>query len=344
MESRKALGRGLSALIPDLLTTKPSSPKQAARMIQTEKASDDVRSNPIPLELTSSPEFFHCGLEEIAPSPDNPRQYYDENRLLELSDSIRAQGLIQPLVVRKRLEKEQLAAQVRFVLIAGERRWRASQRAGLTKVPIVVKEVSTDQAFELALVENLQREDLNPIEEAEGYKRLSDEFGYTQEKLAERVGRARETVANSLRLLRLPAPIQQMVVRTELSMGHARALLSLDNPDLIEQLARQVAIKQLSVRQTEEFVRRTRRKVALGQIEQGTASKSPLLLDVEEQLQKAFHTRVRVVTRTPNSGRIELEYQSLDQFEQLLQQLTQVKAELIPPASKKKSSKSFTNL
>ena len=194
---RQALGRGLAALIP------------AA-------ASDSEGSAP----AKSGTSLRAVDIETIHPSGRQPRKRFDDARLNELADSIRSQGIIQPLVVRVRPTGG-------FELVAGERRWRAAQRAGLHQVPVIIREVAEAQAFEMALVENLQREDLNPIEEAEGYQRLVAEFGYTQESLAERVGKERSTVANALRLLKLPPSVRAMVVEGRLSMGHARALLGL---------------------------------------------------------------------------------------------------------------------
>jgi ParB family chromosome partitioning protein len=211
-----------------------------------------------------------------------------------------------------------------FVLIAGERRWRAAQRAGLKEVPVVVKDVSAAQAFELALVENLQREDLNPIEEAEAYRRLSDEFGYTQEELARRVGRERATVANSLRLLKLPDKVREQVASQKLSMGHARALLGLENTENIEQTADDIVGKGLSVRQTEDLVRRAQRedgrKPPKAKAEEG--KKTPAVRDVEDRLQKALGTRVSLRPKDARSGVIEVHYHSLDELDGLLLKLT----------------------
>jgi ParB family chromosome partitioning protein len=273
-------------------------------------------------------DFFLSPIEEIAPSRDNPRQRYDEQRLQELADSIRAQGLVQPLVVRLSSPEEKKAAPgTNFVLIAGERRWRAAQRAGLKDVPVVVKDVDAAAAFELALVENLQREDLNPIEEAEAYRRLSSEFGYTQEELAQRVGRERATVANALRLLKLPQKVQEQVAGGQLSMGHARALLGLEAPTLIEQSAALVVQRDLSVRKTEELVRRAAKGQGAAGAKaeqkksaekQPSGGKSPAVRDVEERLQKALGTRVSLQQDSPQAGTIAIQYHSLDELDRLL--------------------------
>nr|7BNR_A Chain A, ParB family protein [Myxococcus xanthus DK 1622]7BNR_B Chain B, ParB family protein [Myxococcus xanthus DK 1622] len=189
-------------------------------------------------------------IESIHRDKDAPRTYFDEEKLKELSESIKAQGVLQPILVRKDGDG--------YRIIAGERRWRASQAAGLKEVPAIVRDVTEVQAFELALVENLQRADLNPIEEAEGYKRLVDEFKLTQEQVSVRVGKERSTVANALRLLALPTDVKGMVADGSLSMGHARALLGVPRLPELQNLAKQVADKKLSVRDTERLVQQSR--------------------------------------------------------------------------------------
>lgn len=306
MDKRKPLGRGLGALIP----SKPVASHQmpvgvlAEPAVQTKSNSQGVHK-----------EFFLCPIEEIAPSADNPRQRFDDQRLEELAASIRVQGLLQPLVVRVRSAVDRPGTGG-FVLIAGERRWRAAQKAGLVDVPVVVKDVSAAQAFELALVENIQREDLNPIEEAEAYRRLSDEFGYTQEELAHRVGRERATVANSLRLLKLPQSVQTQVEAGSLAMGHARALLGLTDPRAIEEAAAQVVKKALSVRQAEDLVRRTQKTLRPEAKKPQNVSSS--VRDLEQRLMRTLGTRVLLRQKSPQRGVIEIEYLSLDQLDGLL--------------------------
>jgi len=252
-------------------------------------------------------------IEDVHPSVDQPRKQFDDARLDELAASIRAQGIIQPLVVR-------LRAGGGYELIAGERRWRAAQRAGLHEVPAVVRDVAAQRAFEMALVENLQREDLNPIEEAHGFERLIDEFGYTQEALAARVGKDRSTVANALRLLRLPEGVRGLVTAGKLSMGHARALLSLERADAIERLARRVVARELSVRQVEALVKRERDGAGAGAGAAATARapKSTSARDLGERLSRALGTRVEVVEEGPGRGRVEISYHTLDQLDAVL--------------------------
>jgi ParB family chromosome partitioning protein len=216
--SRKALGRGLSALF-------------------TETGSIDQ-------------DLVEIGIEQIDPSEVQPRQVFRQEKLAELAASLKANGLIQPVVVRRRGE--------RFQLIAGERRWRAAQLAGLHKIPAVVKNVPDGSVLELSLIENLQRENLNPIEEAGAYKNLLDKLGYTQEQLAQRVGRDRSSIANSLRLLKLPTAIQALVGEEKLSMGHARALIGLGSAADQEAMASRILSRGLSVRETERLVKQPR--------------------------------------------------------------------------------------
>ena len=341
LDKKKALGRGLGALIPNLARPGAEADGDAANGTSSSSSSGEAVHALPPGAAASSArpparrDYFVCPVEEVGPSRDNPRQRFDEQRLTELADSIRAQGLVQPLVVRQRSAAEMNDDKdgPRFILIAGERRWRAAQRAGLKDVPVVVKDVDAAAAFELALVENLQREDLNPIEEAEAYRRLSSEFGYTQEELARRVGRERTTVANSLRLLKLPSKVQEQVAVGQLSMGHARALLGLESANSpgqspeqsIEESAQLVIQKQLSVRQTEELVRRAGKAAPSPKSApkpEPASSKSASVRDVEERLQKALGTRVALKESSPKSGTIEIQYHSLDELDRLIAHLT----------------------
>jgi ParB family chromosome partitioning protein len=288
-EKRKALGRGLAALIPGAPPPAPPAVAEAPR------TGDGLRT---------------VAIEDVHPSRGQPRKVFDDARLDELAASIRAQGIIQPLVVRLRDGGG-------YELIAGERRWRAAQRAGLHEVPAVVRDVAPKRAFEMALVENLQREDLNPIEEAQGFERLIEEFGYTQEALATRVGKDRSTVANSLRLLRLPNAVRDLVTEGRLSMGHARALLGIEETDALERLARRVVARELSVRQVEALVRRERDGAAPAS---ATAPPRPNVnaRDLADRLTRALGTRVRVVDEGEGKGRLEISYHSLDQLDVVL--------------------------
>jgi len=282
---RQALGRGLAALIP---------------------SASDASGEPT-ARAPSGSGLRMLDIENIHPSTRQPRKHFDDSRLDELAETIRNQGIIQPLVVRNRESGG-------YELIAGERRWRAAQRAGLHQVPAVVRETSESQAFELALVENLQREDLNPIEEAEAYQYMLAEHGHTQESLSVRVGKDRSTVANALRLLKLPPAVRAMVRENHLSMGHARALLGLEDDQSIERLARMAASRSLSVRQVEALVKRERSTES----RPAAPEQSPEARDLVHRLEQALAIRVKLVQTSPKSGRVEIHYTSLDELDAVL--------------------------
>lgn len=303
---RKALGRGLAALIPGARPATPPPPPAAAAAA--------------PLPGRRGPDGTRLiAIEELHPAPGQPRKTFDGDRLDELAASIRTQGIIQPLIVRPR-------AGGGYEVIAGERRWRAAQRAGVHEVPAVVREVGPTQAFEMALVENLQREDLNPLEEAAGYQRLIAEFGYTQESLAERVGKDRSTVANALRLLRLPENVRALLAAGRLSMGHARALLGAESSEVMERLARRTVAEDLSVRKVEALVRDGQAKNGASKggagASAGTAKGSLSARDLALRLTRALGTRVEVVESGPGAGRLVVHYHSLDQLDALIARIS----------------------
>ena len=299
---KRGLGRGLSALLPG---GPPASAGGAIGGAEVMPAAPALRSRT----------YFAAGIDELYPSPEQPRRRFDEAKLGELADSIKAHGVIVPLVVRPRPEGG-------YFLIAGERRWRAAQRAGLHEVPVVVQDVAKGTALERALVENLQRADLSPLEEAAAYHRLVDEFGLTQEDIAARIGKDRSTVANAIRLLKLPLPVRQLVEDERLSMGHARALLALDEPAAIERAARQVVDRQLSVRATEALVRKAREPDPEGRKPPARPQKSPSVRDLEERLTRALGGPVVITEDEPGkAGSIEIRYLNLDHLERLLDRL-----------------------
>lgn len=285
---KRGLGRGLDALLP--VAAPP--PSYGERSV------------------------FSCAVEKIRPQKGQPRQHFDGAALDELALSIEQHGLLEPLVVRR------VAAGVdEFELIAGERRWRAAQKAGLREVLVVVKDVSTKAAFELAIIENVQREDLNPIELAEAYARLLKEHGYTQDTLAERVGKDRTTVANGLRLLKLPDRVRQKVISGELTEGHARALLGAPDDKTLDDISDKVLRGKLSVRATEDLVRKAREKKSGDKGEKSAAAqKSASLRDLEGRLTRALGTVVEVRDRG-NQGEIAIPYKDLDAFDRLLDKL-----------------------
>src|SRR5829696_7419319 len=283
VEKRPALGRGLSALIPD---------------------------NPTPV-ASAADRSLEIDTDLLRPNKFQPRTHMDDARIEELSRSIRANGIIQPIVVR--------AVDKGYEIIAGERRWRAAQRAGLLKVPVVVRDIPEDRLLAVALIENIQRENLNPIEEAVAYRRLSDEFHLTQEQIAEAVGKDRSSIANYVRLLRLPQEVRANVASDVLSMGHARALLALTDEAAQLRVARDIVSRSLSVRETEALVKKA---TASGE------KKPAKTADVhtraaEDKLKLALGTRARIVHRAKGKGgKIEIEFGNEDELQRLYELLT----------------------
>jgi ParB family transcriptional regulator, chromosome partitioning protein len=294
---KKGLGRGLSALLPTTslrteATNQPATPANRS--------------------------YFLAGIEQLFASPEQPRRIFNEQELMELAASITVHGIIMPLVVRPRPGQEG------YFLIAGERRWRAAQRAGLHDVPVVVQNVAPQAAFERALVENLQRSDLGPLEEAAAYQRLMDEFHLTQEAVAQRVGKDRSTVANAVRLLRLPTAVRQWVEDKQLTMGHARALLALDDNAAIERVARLVISKGLSVRATEALAKPAQSGDSRGKKTPRSAAstKTPAIRDLEQRLTSALGGPVTIVEDAPGkAGSITVRYLDLDHLDRLLDRL-----------------------
>lgn len=288
---RPALGRGLSALIPT--------------------------SAPPPVRETSGaarPAVSELDIDLLVPNPRQPRQQIDEARLEELAQSIRANGVIQPIVVRKVSDQ--------YEIVAGERRWRASQRAGLLKVPVAVRDVPDDKLLEVALIENIQRDNLTPIEEAQAYRRLTDELHLSQEAIAAQVGKDRATIANYMRLLRLPAEVRTALNEGALAMGHARALLSLTDEAAQRRVGRDVIARGLSVRDTEALVRRESRESS-----PEPARPEPPRVDAntraaEDQLKLTLGTRVRII-RKGKGGRIEIDFVNEDELQRVFELLTE---------------------
>ncbi len=256
-----------------------------------------------------SPGFFLCPIEKIRPNPNQPRRHIEASSLEGLTRSIKEKGILQPLVVCE--------ADDSYILIVGERRWRAAQKAGLKAVPVVIKDVSPDELLELALIENVQREDLNPLEEAMAYSKLIDEFGLTQSQIASRVGRDRSTVANFLRLLLLPEYAKEDLVDRRISMGHARALLMLEDPERQKELRDQIVERGLSVRQAETMARRLARPER-----QRTRPRQedPDIRQLCEDLTRSLGSKVKIV-QTRKGGRLEIHYSSIQDLERVIELL-----------------------
>jgi len=297
-QDRKALGKGLSALLPG---------KSQARTTHTPAPPD-----------SATPESASTGLQQIAidqidANPVQPRTIFTSDKLTELAQSIKENGIIQPLVVQKAGE--------RFQLVAGERRWRAAKLAGLTTVPVVIQDFAKERLLEVALIENIQREDLNPIEVAHALDRLATDYLLSQEEIGKRTGKDRATVSNLIRLLKLPADVQLLVAEQRLNMGHARAILGLSSAEQQSQLAQRVAAEGLSVRQVERLVQALTSKregdpTALKTEPQKTGP-DPNVAAAVRELEGTLGTRVRIVSQTPDRGRIEIEYFSLDELDRI---------------------------
>ncbi len=280
MVKNKKLGRGLSSLLPE----------------------DE------PLE--EGQEVFYCPVEAIRPSPFQPRFHKKDKNIEELALSIRENGILQPLLVKE-------VTPGIYEIVTGERRWRAARLAGLERVPVIVRDLSPQEVLELALIENLQREDLNPIEEARGYQRLIKEFGLTQEEIARKVGRQRSTIANVLRLLKLPQEIQEDVLEGRLSAGHARVLLSVEDKNLMLSLRNEILSKGLSVRQIEVLVKRLRKiKDKKGE----RSSRDPNVVFLERELQELLGTKVRLLW-SKGKTRLTIEFHSTEQLESFIERL-----------------------
>lgn len=254
--------------------------------------------------------IVNLDIERILPGKEQPRRVFNENALKGLSSSIKEKGVLQPIIVSR-------TGDGTFNLIAGERRWRASMLAGLKKIPALIKNVASKDALEIALIENIQREDLNPIETAEAFNRLQQDFNMTQEELADKVGKERATVTNYLRLLKLPDEIKNMLYNGVLSMGHARALLSLEGRLNQIEAARKIAKKGLSVREAEALAKKPLTVVKTGNFS------DPQTRSLEEKLKKSLGTKVRLIQKNKERGKIEIEFSSLDELDRLLDILIQ---------------------
>jgi ParB family chromosome partitioning protein len=257
-------------------------------------------------------QYFLCPIEELKPHENQPRKQFDGAKMQELAESIREKGVIQPLIVRR--------AGDHYQIIAGERRWRAAQKAGLKEIPVTIQDVSEDWALEIALIENIQREDLNPIEESRAYEYLMNNFDLSQEEVAKRVGKSRSAVTNSLRLLRLPEEILEYVATGMLSMGHARSLLALEHAEDMLEAAEQINKSKLSVRETEKLVKKIKSITNPETRKIKAPEPDPELLKLEDILRKNLGTKVKIVPRG-KGGKIEISYTSAPELERLLDYL-----------------------
>ncbi len=320
MAAKRGLGRGLDSLIPTG-TDNDSSPEKnsgSKKASQKKISSDENQVKEVVKEVIKEVEQ-KIKITEIEPNREQPRKSFNEDALNELADSIKQFGIIEPLVVVKKDNY--------YELIAGERRWRAARIAGLKEVPVVIKNYNDRERVEIALIENIQREDLNPIEEAMAYQRLIEEFNLKQDDVAERVSKSRTTITNSLRLLKLCDKVQQMLIDEMLSTGHVRSLISIEDPELQYETAMYIFDKKLSVRETERYVKKllsgedssSKNEVAAGK------ELSFLYKDIEENLKSILGSKTSIKPKSNDRGKIEIEYYSSDDLERIIQLLYNAK-------------------
>lgn len=288
---RKGLGKGLDSLIPENKSAKVSSSESK----KTEETA----------ELKSGEQMMKINMVE--PNRDQPRRNFEEDALLELADSIKQYGVLQPLIVRKRNDY--------YEIIAGERRWRAAKMAGVKEVPVIIKEYNEQEILEIALIENIQRENLNPIEEAMAFKKLLEEFNLKQDEVAERVSKSRTAVTNSMRLLKLDQRVQQMIIDDMISTGHARALLAIDDEEQQYMLANKIFDEKLSVRETEKLVKAL--KNPKKEVKKQKLEHTFVYQNIEEQMKNIIGTKVSVNAKANGKGKIEIEYYSEEELERI---------------------------
>ncbi|MCC8151700.1 MAG: ParB/RepB/Spo0J family partition protein [Lachnospiraceae bacterium] len=294
------LGKGLDSLINDKVNT-----KQLNSGIMEETPGKEPTAT-VKISL-------------VEPNRDQPRKHFAEEGLEELADSIRQYGIIQPLIVQNKKDY--------YEIIAGERRWRAAKIAGLKEVPVIIRDISDQEIMEMSLIENIQREDLNPIEEARAYQRLLDEFQLKQEEVAKRVSKSRTAVTNSLRLLKLCEEVQQMVIDGKLTNGHARCLISLENPEVQLTVAKQVAEQNLSVRETEKLMKKLQKqqkKAVQENREEADETLKAIYENIAEQMKQILGTKVEIRQKNRDTGKIEIEYYSQDELDRILQMIRSI--------------------
>ena len=297
---KMGLGRGLNTLIPKAPIVDEEDVEQVKKKVS--RSSKSKKKAEPEKELT-------LPIDKIEPNPDQPRNQFDEDTLQELSDSIKQYGMLQPILVTPKDDF--------YEIIAGERRWRAAKLAGLTEIPVIVKEFSEQELVEISLIENIQREDLNPVEEAMAYKRLIDEFHMKQDEIADRVAKSRTAVTNSMRLLKLSSKVQEMVIADMISAGHARALLGISDEALQETTAMKVFDEKLSVRETEKLVKNLVSPAKKVKTERNTAEDA-IYESLEEKMKGIMGTKVSIQRKKNNKGKIEIEYYSRDELERII--------------------------
>lgn len=306
MAMKRGLGRGLDVMIPDnhTGTTKKSSRTTKTIVSMEQESEKNVRDYVVPTGEVK------VKISKVEPNREQPRKQFDEDSLLELSESIKQYGVLQPLVVSDKKDY--------YEIIAGERRWRAAKLAGLKEVPVIIKELSKQETVEISLIENIQREDLNPIEEAIAFKRLLDEFHLKQDEVADRVSKSRTAVTNVMRLLKLESEVQQMLIDEMITAGHARALLGISDRELQIKIANKVFDEKLSVRETEKLVKSILESKKEKPMKKDTAEDA-IYESLEEKMKGIMGTKVIINRKKNNKGKIEIEYYSRDELERIIE-------------------------
>ncbi|MCR4902357.1 MAG: ParB/RepB/Spo0J family partition protein [Butyrivibrio sp.] len=297
---KRGLGKGLDSLIPSGNTTE-------------KKKTTGSKTKTI-LEAAEEGQVVNVNITKVEPNREQPRKNFDEDALLELADSIKQYGILSPIVVQDRKDH--------YEIIAGERRWRAAKKAELKEVPVIIKNYTEQEIVEISLIENIQRENLNPIEEAQAYKRLLTEFNLKQDEVAERVSKSRVAVTNSMRLLKLCDEVQQMVIEGKLSTGHARALISIEDPDKQYELAQKIFDEKLSVRETEKLVKNIGKEPKKSKINNKNESLETAYKQLEEKLKAKIGTKVQITSKGDGSGKLEIEFYNTDDLEKIAEKLS----------------------
>lgn len=308
--AKKGLGKGLGAIFgEDVVKDNKEETEKKAKAKAEAKAAE---------EMDEKGRILMLKLDLVQPNKEQPRKTFDEEKINELAESIKNYGVLQPLLVQKNDSF--------YEIIAGERRWRAAKAAGLKEVPAVLKEYSKQEAMEISLIENVQRADLNPIEEALGYRQLIDEFGLTQEEIAVRVAKSRTVITNTMRLLKLDEQIQNMLVQGVITSGHARALLSLEDAQMQLKAAKEILDKKLSVRETERLVKRLQKEASGEKKEEKKKDETLALIyqDLEDRMKSVMGTKVSIHNKDKNKGRIEIEYYSEAELERIVEMIESI--------------------
>lgn len=301
----RGLGKGLDALIPNVINEKPIESKN--------KISGD-KSKDLSLKETVEGQVKIVNITRIEPNREQPRRSFDEEALEELAESIKQFGLLQPILVHDK--------KTYYEIVAGERRWRAAKKAGLKEIPVIIKDLTEQEIVEISLIENIQRENLNPIEEAQAYKRLLTEFNLKQEEVAERVAKSRTAVTNSMRLLKLCENVQQMVIDDKITTGHARALITIEDPEQQYDIARKIFDEKLSVRDVEKLVKNLNKPVKEKKPVMTDKSLEAVYQNIEENLKQKLSTKVNITPKGNGAGKIEIEFYSHDDLEKIMDLLS----------------------